>query len=139
MTKIINPRIRRVADSGTRVFMLLGADIQFTGADLTQGRSGAAGYELECIVWDDDPVFDDEIDRRITPIPRSRIGSNTSMEMQFDLSIDKLRASEPGFERVIELFGEFKLRRNGRQIGSSRSSSNLNYRFRVATRIPAPA
>lgn len=139
MTKITNTRIREGGSGGDLVFMLLSADIQFTGTDLTQGRSGAATFELECIVWDDDTVFNDKIARKVAPIARTTIRATTSMEIQFSLSIAKLRAAETAFERVIELFGEFKLRRNGRQIGPAVKSRNLNYRLPGGTPVPAPA
>lgn len=139
MTKITHTRIKEGASGGDLIFMLAGADVLFTGTDLTQGRSGAARFELECILWDDDTVFNDRIARQIVPIPRARIAPTTAMEIQFSLSIAKLRAAETSLERVIELFGEFKLRRNGRQIGPAVKSRNLNYHFPGGTPVPAPA
>jgi hypothetical protein len=139
MTQIIRTRIKKGAEFDTRIFMLLGADIHFTAPDLDKGSSGAAIYELECIIWDDDTLFNDRLARKVVQIPQIRIATVTSMEIQFELLIAKLRESEPSSERVIELFGEFKLRRNGRQIGSSRSSSNFNYRFPSGMPVASPA
>lgn len=136
MTRIIDTGISRSADSPTATFLLLGADIQFTGTDLSQGQSGAANYALECIVWDDDAVFNDEITRRTKPIPRTSIRPTTGVEMEFRLPISKLRASEGPGESAIELFGEFRLKKNGRQIGPSRLSRNLDYRFPSGTPVP---
>jgi len=57
----------RIKDTGisvsyrndTHVTMVFGVDIEFTDEEVQEGRSGAATFGADCVIWDEDFSSDD--------------------------------------------------------------------------------
>ena len=136
MTRIVDTAISIGSETPTTVFLKLGVDIHFTGGDLPAGRSGAAQFRIRCIVWDDDAAFNDFITSRTQLIKTDEVQEITGIDMEFSLSKQKLRDSETAAERFIELFGEFILTKNGKKLGPSVKTRNVNFRLPGGAPVP---
>jgi hypothetical protein len=129
MTKIVDTGISIISQTATNVQLALGVDTRFTGVDLSQGQTGAATFEMTCKIWDDDTFSDDLIASKSHVMEPGSILELTGVDMPFSLSLAQLRKKEPSFEKTLEIFGEFTLRKNGLKLGPSAKSRTIDIKL----------
>jgi hypothetical protein len=127
MTRIVATAISTVERTNTHIRLDLGVDIRFTGDDLLQGQTGTAKFEIECLLWDDDWVYNDFIDGKQVILQPESIQELTGVNILFDLSWAELREKEPWNESKIEVFGEFTLKKDNKKLGPS--VNGINWRI----------
>lgn len=137
MTRIVDVAIS-AKRTNTHAKLSLGVDIRFTGVDLFHGQTGAAQFVVTCTIWDDDPFFNDEITDEVRVLEPGAIVELTGVDMSFNLSLAHLRTRESSAEDTIELFGEFKVTKNGRQLGPSVKTRNINVELPENIVSPTP-
>jgi len=129
MTKIVDTGISIASQTTTRVQLVLGVDIRFTGVDLFQGQTSVAKFEMTCTLWDDDTLFDDQITSESVVIEPGSIREVTGIDIPFNLSLADLRRKESRFEATIEIYGEFTLTKNKAKLGPSANSRTIDIKL----------
>lgn len=134
MTRLVAGNLRVVERTTSAVVLRVRPGIRFTEPDLSDGRAGRARFRLTCTIWDDDFLFDNRVARASRDLSPAEIRTLSVIRIPFTLSYARLREKETGAERMIELFGEFGLSRDGVRLGPSVRTPTVDVSL-----VPPPA
>lgn len=117
MTKIVDTGIAVVHQDGEYVRIIFGADISFDERDVRAGQSGLVDFSISLNIWDEDSVLDDFVGGKSRVIEPGTVAPLVGIEFEVELSLRHLRLLELKSESRIELYGEFRLKKDGHVLG----------------------